>query len=138
MNYDSILPKRVRRIEVAALALAEEVQEIRQVHRAIYDAILLISRRLPLSALGSTPSDILMLPPWYQNPATGHVLSPPNGLDLDQQGLGALRLKMTLLTSAEIAEVQRSQRRIHELLEKLRKREAERDKHLGKNGGPSF
>ena len=137
MNLATPLPKRIRRAEVSTLALTESLIEIRDAQHAIYDAIVLISKRLQCNAGDSTPADILMQPPWYRNPATGHVLPPPPGFDIQQYGLGALRVKLGLLNALQRAEIQRSQKRISDLLEKLKKREAERVKNLGEEGSIS-
>jgi len=139
MNDINLLSKRVRRGEVTELALAEEVSEIRASLRAVYEAIILISRRLPPATLGSDPADVLMLPPWHDSPKTGGVLPPPRGLDLEQKGLGSLRATLSLLLAEQLAEVHRCQERHVVLLDTLLKREAERELKLRKfTPGPTM
>lgn len=135
MNDASLLPKRIRRCEVSDMVFAEELTDLRAAVRALYESLLLVCRRLPESALGSAPADMLMMPPWYESPCTGDVLPPPLGLVLDQSGLGAFRFKLSLLSPEQLAELQSRQTRLPEQLEKLRKREADREKQL-KQGGP--
>lgn len=134
MSDINLLSKRVRRTEVSNLALAEEVVEIRSSLRALYEAVLLVSKRLPPSTLGSSAADVLMTPPWYLNKRTANVLPPPSGIDLQQSGIGPLRLKLSLLTEEELAEFHRCQFRAAELLEILRSRETERAAKLKKEG----
>jgi len=134
MNDTDLFPKRVRRCEVSSLIFAEELAYHRASLRALYDAVLLLCRRLPESALGSAPADALMLPPWHENPKTGNVLPPPPGLDLDQKGLGAFRLKLTLLAADQLSEIHRIQNCLAEHNEKILKREAERAARLKKDG----
>jgi|GEM_PF-5895585 len=134
MNDASLLPKRIRRCEVSDLVFAEELAEVRSSLRAIYEAILLICRRLPESALGSAPADVLMLPPWHENPQTGNVLPPPRGLAIEQAGLGAYRMKLSLLAAEELAAVHSAQTRLCEHREALLKRESARAATLKKTG----
>ena len=91
MNDTDFLPKRIRRCEVSDLVFCEEMAYHRASLRALYEAVLLLCRRLPESALGSAPADVLMLPAWFECPETANVLPPPPDLDLDQKGLEAVR-----------------------------------------------
>ena len=75
-----------------------------------------------------------MLPPWHESPQTGNVLPPPRGLALDQIGLGAFRMKLSLLAAEELAAVHSAQTRLCEHREALLKREAARAAALKKNG----
>ena len=134
MSDINILAKRVRRTEVSDLIQAEEIVEIRASMRALYEAVLLISKRLPPAIIGSPVADVLIAPPWYKNELTGDVLPPPSGLDLEQAGLGILRAKLKLLSEEQLAEFHRLQFRAAALLEDLRKKEIERAAKLTKDG----
>lgn len=134
MNDADFIPKRIRRCEVSNLVYADELAYHRALLRALYEALLFVCRRLPNSDLGSAPADVLMLPPWHESPQTGNVLPPPLGLAVDQTGLGAFRLKLSLLTAEELAEYHRIQNRLPEQREKLTKRETERAARIKKDG----
>lgn len=133
INTD-LLAKRIRRCEVSDLVILDELLDLRASQRAIYDTLLVISRRLPPATLGSAPADILMLPPWYESPKTGNLLPFPAGIDTEKPGLGALRLKLSLLTAEELAAFRAAQTRIADHNETLQKREKERDAILKKGG----
>lgn len=134
MPDPNILPKRVRRCEVSDLVFAEEIAEIRQAIRALYETLLLLCRRIPASTLGADPVDTLMMPKWFENPKTGNVLPSPRGLDLSQPGLGAYNFRVNLLPPLELAAMHEAQDRIFDLLTKLRQREQDREKELKSKG----
>jgi len=137
---ENLIAKRVRRCEVSDLVFTDELTDLRSAVRALYEAVLLISRRIPRATLGSDPADILMMPPWYVSPKTGDLLPPPAGLDITQekQGFSALRLKLSTLTDDQQAAVRAAQNRLPELREMLMKREVEREKQLKQQGGPTM
>ena len=132
MTDPNILPKRIRRCEVANLILTEEVAEIRCVLRAVYESILLICRRLPESTTGADadPVEMLMLPPWLRNPETADMLPPPLHLDLKQIGCENLRQRLDHLSHDEQSAIRTSQIRVFELRTKLKKFEADREVRL--------
>ncbi len=129
---DEMLAKRVRRCEVSNLEQAEDISEIRSALRALYEALIHLARRVPSSSVGADPIDMLMLPPWHKNPATGNILPPPAGLDLDTRGLAAFRYRLEQLTIDEGEVIKQCQERHKRRLETLRTREAERKTQLEK------
>ena len=100
--------------------------------RALYEALILLARRVPQSSVGADPVDMLMLPAWYKSPGTKDVLPPPAGLDLDARGLAAYRYRLDQLTIEEREAIKRSQDRHRLRLETLRVREAERKAKIEK------
>lgn len=133
INTD-LLPKRIRRCEVSDLIFLDELLDVRASLRAIYDTLLVVSRRLPPATLGSTPADLLMLPPWYEAPKTANLLPFPAGIDIEKPGLGALRFKLASLAAEELAAFRAAQNRIADHKDTLLKREKERDAILKKGG----
>lgn len=123
----NLIAKRVRRCEVAMLDIAEEIEELRLVNRAIYETLIALSRRVSSSGFRGDPIDLLMLPPWHECPETGDTLPPPVDLDLERRGLAAFRLHLEQLHHDQLCEIERRQQRHKRLLETLRKRERDRE-----------
>jgi len=75
--------------------------------RAVYECLAKMQRRLPPASTTAEadPMEILMNPPWHKKPATGNVLSPPVGCDLEQMGLAAFRMRLVQLNEEQRAEV---------------------------------
>jgi len=136
MSDTDLLAKRVRRCEVVDLDLIDEVVEMRACLRAVYECLAKMQRRLPPASTTAEadPMEILMNPPWHVNEATGNVLPPPFGFDVEQRGLAAFRMRLKQLSEEQRAEVLKAQQRHSKRAEILRKREAERKAKREKTG----
>lgn len=132
MNTDMIA-KRVRRCEISNLTTAEEIAEIRMALRAIYEALIALSRRVtPIDNFSADPIDILLCPSWHTDEATGNILPPPDGVNIETGKLGAIRLYLNRLSDEQATELSRRRLRHKKHLEMLIKREEEREARLKK------